>query len=185
MRYTPVLHRSLIPTLHNSVSTLDHLLAPAHLLPSFSNCLIIEDDSLNLSDLSPVCASLWVLLSPTPPQPSQSGSSKFWLNRSKPMWIWVTLGQLNINLPVFLYLLFPLFFLPLTLSISSLVRWPTFCSQQFRNMYQQNGFYLLLIPGGKLSWSIATPSLRGFTRSVLGLIGPEIPTPQEKVLQGS
>ena len=79
---TPLTH-TYTSEAHNSVSTLDHLLAPAHLLPSFSSCFIIQDDPLNLSDHSPVCASLTILLSPTPPQPSQSSSSKLRPNWSK------------------------------------------------------------------------------------------------------
>ena len=68
---------------HNSTSTIDHLLAPVHLLPSFSNCCVIEDDPLNLSDHSPVCASLKIYLPSTPIQARQSGSTKFRPNWSK------------------------------------------------------------------------------------------------------
>ena len=54
-----------------------------HLLASFSNCSVTEDDPLNLSDHSPVCASLLIHLPLAPIQARQSGRAKLRPNWSK------------------------------------------------------------------------------------------------------
>ena len=43
---------------HGSCSTIDHILAPRHLLPRFSECMVWEEDPLNLSDRLPVSANI-------------------------------------------------------------------------------------------------------------------------------
>ena len=107
---------------HNSISTIDHLLEPVHLLPSFFNCFVNEDDPLNLSDHSPVCASLLIHLPLTPIQARQTGSTKFRPNSVNRSGFWDTRRQLSLNLPVSLYVISPLLFLLLSLSIPSLER---------------------------------------------------------------
>ena len=61
---SPISH-TYVSEAHNSHGTIDHILAPGHLIESFSRCFIIEDEPLNLSDHSPVCASLKVNISAT------------------------------------------------------------------------------------------------------------------------
>lgn len=41
---------------HGSCSSIDHILSPAHLLPRFSDCNVLDDVPLNLSDHVPICA---------------------------------------------------------------------------------------------------------------------------------
>ena len=68
---------------HNSSSTTDHILVPEHALNKFSNCCVIEDDPMDFSDHSPVCASLQVSLPSTQPWTSQLGTSEFRPNWAK------------------------------------------------------------------------------------------------------
>lgn len=79
---TPLSH-TYTSDAHNSSSTIDHILVPQHLLGSFSNCYIIEDDPLNLSDHSPVCVTLEANLPDAPPQPTQATTSRFRPNWAK------------------------------------------------------------------------------------------------------
>ena len=62
---TPCSHTYLSEA-HGSVSTIDHILAPEHLIPRFSGCYVAEDDPLNLSDHSPVSTSLSFSLPSSP-----------------------------------------------------------------------------------------------------------------------
>ena len=42
---------------HNTLSTIDHILSPQHLLSRFSNSFVLEEEPTNLSDHSPVCTN--------------------------------------------------------------------------------------------------------------------------------
>ena len=62
---------------HGTSGTTDHILCPEHLLPSFSDCTVLVDDPLNLSDHDPVhvCARLSCTLDVAPQQPKKFGNS--------------------------------------------------------------------------------------------------------------
>lgn len=61
---------------HASCSTIDHILSPVHLLPSFSHCKVRIDEPLNLSDHSPLCAILSCCLDPLA-MPTKSNNVPF------------------------------------------------------------------------------------------------------------
>ena len=78
---------------HGTSGTIDHILCPEHLLSSFSNCTVVVDDSINLSDHDPICGYLSCCLEVTPPRtvsttkdrdfiPNWSKLSRFTLNAS-------------------------------------------------------------------------------------------------------
>ena len=62
---------------HNTLSTIDHILSPQHLLPRFSNSSVFEEEPTNLSEHSPVCTNFeCVLQSPSLSATSVSSTDK-------------------------------------------------------------------------------------------------------------
>ena len=68
---------------HGSCSTIDHILAPRHLLSRFSESLVWDEDPLNLSDHLPVSASIQCYLQTLSPtiKPSKGDKKAY-----KPNW---------------------------------------------------------------------------------------------------
>lgn len=65
---------------HGSVSTIDHILCPSYLLPSFRKSVVLEESALNTSDHLPLSCGLSIHSSVQPPNNVESGSRPIALN---------------------------------------------------------------------------------------------------------
>ena len=61
---------------HNTISTIDHILSPQHLLSRFSNFFVSEEEPINFSDHSPACTKFKCALQ----SPSLSATYHKWYN---------------------------------------------------------------------------------------------------------